>query len=350
MALEERNRIQGWPLFADEAFHLIERLKIFVKSIPEYAAALLQGGELDPVTGEIHLNVYAEQVLESCSATLEERIAASLATGLRALPPQVDASGRNQRSRPNAPSGAVATLQPPPLHLSQEDEDYPVHRKPSVGVATRRQRAARLRTTARRNAVTQNPTDRRAAPPPQLVGSGGQEDLTLTLPPFEGNSGETQKSPESGISAYADVFAQAYAVSMGGLKAEADTAHKALPTAHSQEECWSSPSNPCKNPEMLPDLLPAAAGTVYLEGGADSSVSSRLVSMASSSYEDPEPLADSLGLAEQEPDALRDLLNCDVSEPTDTGVDWELEGSNTATIIDVSRPTRNPIFRQSRVF
>ncbi|CDJ34140.1 Chromosome III, complete sequence, related [Eimeria mitis] len=350
MALEERNRIQGWPLFADEAFHLIEGLKVFVKSNPEYAAALLQGGELDPVTGEIHLNVYAEQVLESCSVTLEERIAASLATGLRALPPQVDAGGRNQRNKP-APAAGVTTRQTAPLPVSQEDEDWSVNRKASVGVATRRQRAARLRTAARRTGVTSSPPDRRAAAPPELVNSAGQEEISLPLPAFQAKTVESQQPPESGITTYADILAQAYALSMGGLKVDATTAHQALPMVQSQGEPWPSPALHCRNQEVLPALLPATAGTVYLEaGGADSSVNNRLVSMASSSYEDPEPLADSTGLGEQEPDVLRDLLNCNVSEPTDIGVDWELEGSNTATIVDVSRPTRNPMSRQSRIF
>ena len=348
MALEERNRIQGWPLFADEAFHLIEGLKIFVKSNPEYAAALLQGGELDPVTGEIHLNEYAEQVLESCSATLEERIAASLATGLRALPPQVDACGRNQRSRPAA--GAVSTRQPPPLPLSHEDEDWSVHRKASIGVATRRQRAARLRTAVRRSGLTAStPPERHAAAPP---GSGGQEELILPPTAFDSKRGEPQQSPEPGVATYAEALAQAYALSVGGLTVDAPTAHQALPTLHSsQEEPWPSSTVNCRNPDVLPDLLTATtAGTLYLEGGADSSVSSRLVSMASSNFEDPEPLADSSALAEQEPDALRDLLNCDVSEPLGTGVDWELEGCNTETIVDVSRPTRNPVLRHARQF
>ncbi|CDJ49468.1 Chromosome III, complete sequence, related [Eimeria brunetti] len=357
MALEERNRIQGWPLFADEAFHLIEGLKVFVKSNPEYAAALLQGGELDPVTGEIHLNVYAEQVLKSCSATLEERIAASLATGLRALPPQVDAGGRNQRSKPTttaatAATAAGATRQPSPVALSQEEEDWSAHRKATLGVATRRQRAARLRTATRRSAVTSNPADKRGAAPPQLACSGGQEEAGISLPGFETKTKETQQAPEPGMATYADVLARAYALSMGGIKLDAATAHdQALSTVHSQKEPWPSPSPHCRNSEVQPAAPPATAGTVYLEGGgADSSVSSRLVSMASSSYEDPEPLAESSGLVEQESDALRDLLNCDVSERTDTGVDWELEGSNTATIVDVSRPTRHPMFRQPRIF
>ncbi|CDJ60366.1 Chromosome III, complete sequence, related [Eimeria maxima] len=349
MALEERNRIQGWPLFADEAFHLIEGLKIFVKSNPEYAAALLQGGELDPVTGEIHLNVYAEQVLESCSATLEERIAASLATGLRALPPQVDAGGRNQRSKPTTAT-AVSTRQPPPPPLSQDDDDCSVQRRASVGVATRRQRAARLRTASRRNGVTSNPAERRAAAPTQLGGSGGQEEVTLPLPAFEEKKGEVQQSTDSGMATYADVLAQAYALSMGGVKVDATTTHQLSLPRSSQEEHLPPPNLDCRKPKVLPALLPATSGTVYLEGGGDSSVSSRLVSMASSSYEESEPLVDSCALVEQEPDALRDLLNCDVSEPMDTGVDWEVEGSNTATIVDVSRPTRNPLTRQSRQF
>ncbi|CDJ42800.1 Chromosome III, complete sequence, related [Eimeria tenella] len=339
MALEERNRIQGWPLFADEAFHLVEGLKVFAKSNPECAAVLLQGGELDPITGEIHLNLYAEQVLESCSVTLEERIAASLATGLRALPPQAEVAGRYQRR-----TATVTNRQPAPVPSSHEDDDWSAQRKAMAGVATRRQRTARLRTAARRNQIAPNTGERRTTPAQVAEYETKEREAAPSMTRAE----LPQESADTATLPYVDFLTHACALSTAALQEE--TVNQLQPV-YCEEGLLPSQRNHCEAPEVPSELAHmVTASMVFLGAGADSSGGSRLVSVASTSCEEPEHLADSSVFVEHEPDALRDLLNCNISAPTATGVDWDAEGSNTATIVDVSRPTKNPILRHVRPY
>ncbi|OEH77785.1 uncharacterized protein LOC34620140 [Cyclospora cayetanensis] len=295
MALEERNRIQGWPLDADEAFDAIERLKV--------------------------------------DATREEGAIAN-----REDSQQQDTDDEH----PTAQELDEVTQ----AHTAGEDgEDGHERRRPVVGSIIRRRRARQRVIRRKTNAGTQ--TDRRTT-----TYAGGQGPPDMTSEPYTpAELREASAIPPPAT--YAEFLARAYTAS---ASVHSVTSMQS-PVMRRHAQAAELFARQHKNGELADVLLALSpvlsAGMVYLEGQAveaQNSGASRLVSMASSSFEEPEPLVEPNALPDQEPDALRDLLNCVVSRPTDTGVDWDAEASNTASIVDVSRPTRNPNQQQQRPF
>lgn len=299
MALEERNRVQGWPLDMDEAAAAIERLKI--------DAAAFQGREdgSNPNPEDPH-------PLE----TDEENLSAQ------------------------ATESAF-------MRSMREDDEDGIDRNRAGSVTGRR--ASRSR-PAKRSLSVSTQTERRAS---SLNSEKEKPDAPARQP--EPKEEKPEPQPPREVSDYTEFLARAYALATARRQEHPPSEQP----RKLRRQATESSIHQQKHGELIETFLaltPARhAGAVYLEGGPDrqSPGGSRLVSMASTSFEETDTQGDSTALRDNshlEPDALRDLLNCVVTGPVSIGVDWEAECARATSVVDVSRPTRNPMNPQGRGF
>lgn len=299
LALEERNRVQGWPLDTDEASAAIEKLKLDV--------AAYQGRE-----------------------------DGSNPNGEDGNPLDSD------DEHPNTQATESALMR----SMREDDEGYDRHK--ATASLTRR-RTTRPKAKRALNVSTQ--TDGRDAPVfsdrdrERSDGSVFQQALRHDRSELRGLRDTTD---------YADFLNRACALAAAQRAEQQPAEHqrKIQRQGHQLGELWARRFKNDELAEAFLSLTPGRnAGAIYLDGGdRHAAGGSRLVSMASTSFEEGESLGDASLTRDsmcQEPDALRDLLNCVVSEPVDTGVDWDAECALATSNIDVSRPTRNPQARNN---
>ncbi|KAL8445489.1 hypothetical protein Emed_005570 [Eimeria media] len=292
LALEERNRVQGWPLDTDEAASAIEKLKVDVAAFQgSQDGSNLNGEESHP--HETDEEVPNTQVVESAL--------------MRSMREDDDEGYDRQRTATPAPRKRVTR---------------PRNAKRSFHVSTQTDRGERA--------------------------ACGERDVMSNLHPSIRQDRINLRAAREAAE-YTDLLTRALT-----LAAAQRVEQTALETQRSMQrqipqtmEPWTRQFKADELAEALLSLTPGrSTGSLFLDGGPDrqSSGSSRLVSMASS-FEEAEPLGDSNMTGDsslQEPDALRDLLNCVVSQPLNAIVDWEAECAHSSVNVDVSRPTRDP--------
>ncbi|KAL8436572.1 hypothetical protein ACSSS7_001604 [Eimeria intestinalis] len=292
LALEERNRVQGWPLDTDEAATAIEKLKVDV--------AAFEGRE------------YGTN-------------------------PNADESQPHD-SDDEAPNTQV--VESALMRSMREDDDEGCDRQRTATPAPRK-RATRPRNAKRSfHALTQ--TDRGER------GSGGERDALSSLHPST-RQDRINLEAARGAAEYTEFLARAFAMAAAQQAEQTALENQRTLQRHISQtiEPWTRHFKADELAEALLSLNSGrSTGPLFLDGGGDrqSSGSSRLVSMASS-FEEAEPLGDSSMTGDstlQEPDALRDLLNSAVTHPTNTVAEWEAESANSSVNVDVSRPTRDP--------
>lgn len=302
LALEERNRVQGWPLDTDEASMAIERLKVD-------AAAF--GGREDGTTG-----------------SLED-----------SQPMETD------EENPTVPANPAHPVTESALMRAMREDDEEGLDRPSISSSITRRRGNRNKPAKRGlNASTQ--TERSS---PSVSFDRERSDGSI-------RTSETRHvTDETAFRTFAnhpDFLNRAYTG-----PADQKPLFELLKSARCGTQSGEAWSRPFSNDELLEALIALAPGravpSVYLEAGTDRRQvpsTSRLISIASTTFEEPEPLCDVAPRDDErhDPDPLRDLINCVVSRPVDAGVDWDAEVANRNTVVDVSRPTRNPVNSQPR--
>lgn len=299
LALEERNRVQGWPRGSDEASDQIAKLKADVAGFD----------------GEVCFDFEGCQLLD-----IEEEHAVTQATD--------------------------AAL---PLCMREDAGEY---ERPRTTAASARRREMRSRTSCRRgvNAATQ--TDRNAegehSDRTRQKAERREEQPSGHLARVLADQSKVEECVRSlkiskGLQTNIKLFRQAQKITKlpGNTCARtreeenlADAILRCIPQLKAGRPIYLDKTSgpPCENKRSF--------------GGQ-----TRLVSLAYSVYE-PEPLGDS-GPAcdadlQHEPDVLRDLLNCAVTAPFDKGVDWDEQCRLSGTLVDTSRPTKKPIIADAR--
>ncbi|KAL8430331.1 hypothetical protein Efla_001096 [Eimeria flavescens] len=285
LALEERNRIQGWPLDTDEAASAIEKLKV--------DAAAFEGRE------------------DSSNPNAED-----------SQPLDIDEEAPNTQVAESALSRSMR---------EEGDDAYDRQRGTASGP---RRRATRRNVKRSLHASTQ--TDRR-----DRAHSLETDRLNTIHPNSRQERIDLRTLREA--SDYSEALTRAVALAAAQQAEQTPLEYQRNMQRQVSEamEPWTRRFKPDDLAEALFAIPPGRApGSLFLDGGPDrhSTGSSRLVSMASS-FEETEPLGDSSMTDDnllQEPDPLRDLLNCVVSQPVDRGIDWEAEMANSSINIDVA--------------
>lgn len=299
LALEERNRVQGWPRGSDEASDQIAKLKADVAGFD----------------GEVCFNFEDCQLLD-----IEEERAATQATEAALTRSAREGAGEYER--------------------------------PKTIAASARRRGMRPKSSFRRGVNVATQTDRNA--------EGEHSDRTCQEP-----EGKEEQPPGRLARVLGDL--SEVEESVRSLKTSRGLQTN-MSLCRQMQRIPELPENTCVRTREEENLANAilkcipqlkAGRPIFLDKASEQPCESkrssggqtRLVSLASSVYE-PEPLGDS-GPAcgadpQQEPDVLRDLLNCAVTAPLDTGVDWDEQCRLSGALVDTSRPAKKPIFTDAR--